>query len=58
MHCKGDHKQYEKTAHRMGENICKWFDWQGIILQNLQVVYAPQYHQNTQPNQKKGRRPK
>ena len=37
----------------MGENICKWFDWQGISLQNLQIAYVPQYQQNTRPNQKR-----
>ena len=23
LHSKGNHKQNEKTAHRMGKNICK-----------------------------------
>ena len=27
----------------MGENICKWFDQQGINLQNLQTAHAAQY---------------
>ena len=26
MHSKGNHKKSEKTAHRMGENICKFGD--------------------------------
>ena len=42
MHSKGNHKQNEKTTHRMGENICKWSDQQGINLQNLQRVYVAQ----------------
>ena len=58
MHSKGNHKQNEKTTHRMGENICRWYDRQGISLQNLQTVHAAKYHQNKQPNQKMGRRPK
>ena len=31
---KGNHKQNEKTAHRIWKNICKWSDWQEINLQN------------------------
>ena len=46
-----------KTTHRMGENICRWYDRQGISLQNLQTAHAAKYHQNKQPNQKMGRRP-
>ena len=57
LHSKGNHKQNEKTAHRMGKNICKWCDWQGINLQNLQTTHAAR-HQNKQPNQRIGRRPK
>ena len=40
----------------MGENICKWCDWQGISLKNLQTAYAAQYQKNKQPNQNMGRR--
>ena len=25
----------KKKFHKMGENICKWSDWQGINLQNI-----------------------
>jgi len=39
----------------MGENICRWYDRQGISLQNLQTVHAAKYHQNKQPNQKRER---
>ena len=31
----------------MGENICKWSNWQRINLQNLQAAYAPQYQKKT-----------
>ena len=37
MHSKGE-KQNGKTIHTVGENICKWCDGQGIILQNLQTT--------------------
>ena len=30
LHSKGNHKQNEKPTYRMGENICKWCDWQGL----------------------------
>ena len=58
MHSKGNHKENEKTTHRMGENICKWCDQHGINLQNLQTAHAAQYQKNKQPHQKMGRRPK
>ena len=35
LHSKGNHKENEKSAHGLGENICKWCDQQGISLQNL-----------------------
>ena len=57
MHNKGNHKQNEKTTYRVGENICKWCDRQGLNFQNIQTVHIAQY-QNKQPNQKVGRRPK
>ena len=35
----------------MGENICKWSNWQSINLQNLQAAHAAQYQKkNKQPN--------
>ena len=40
---KWDHKQDEKTALRMGENICKWSHWQRINFQSLQATHAVQY---------------
>ena len=43
---------------RMGENICKWSNWQRINLQNLQAANAAQYQENKQPNPKMGRIPK
>ena len=43
MHSKGNHKQNEKTTYRMGENICKWCDQQGINFQIIQIAYTAQY---------------
>ena len=40
FHSKGNHKQNEKTTHRMGENTCKWSDPQGINLQNIQTAHT------------------
>ena len=63
LHSNGNHKQDEKTTLRMGENICKWFNGQGINLQNLQTSSVAQYQKqkqkkHKQPNKKMGRRPK
>ena len=46
LHSKRNHKQNKKTANRMGENICKWSDQQGISLQNIQIAHAAQYQEN------------
>ena len=35
------------TTLRMGENICKWSNQQGINLQNTQIAYAAQYQKQT-----------
>ena len=40
----------------MGENNCKWSNWQRINLQNIQAIHSAQYQKNKQPNQKMGRR--
>ena len=42
----------------MGESICKWRDWQGTNLQNIQTALAVQYLKNKQTNQEMGRRSK
>ena len=44
LHSKGNHKQNKKTAHRLGENICKWCR---ISLPNLQITHATQYKTHT-----------
>ena len=36
----------------MGENICKWSNWQRINFQNLQAAHAAQYQKNKNPVQK------
>ena len=40
LHSKGNHKQSKKTTRRMEENICKWYDWQGISFQNLPTAHV------------------
>ena len=50
---KKKHKQNEKTAYGMGENICKWYDQQGIDFQNVQTAHITQQQQNKQFNEKK-----
>ena len=56
MHSKGNHRQNEKTTYRMRENICKWWDWQGINFQSLQTAHATQYFKKTQSKKKKKRK--
>ena len=46
MNSKENHKQNKKTTHRMGENICKWYNQQRIIVQNLQTPHAAQLKKN------------
>ena len=52
MHNKGNHKQNEKTALRMGEDICKCNNGQGINLQNIQTAHAAQYKKTNNPIKK------
>ena len=42
MHSKGNHKQNEKIAHRMGESTCKQSNWQEINLQDIQTDHVAQ----------------
>ena len=49
LHSTGNHKQNEKTTHRMGENICKQSNLQGISCQNIQIAHGTQ-HQNKKHN--------
>ena len=58
MHSKGNYKQGEKTALRMGDNNSKGNNGQTVNFRNTQAAHATQYQKNKQPNQKVGRRPK
>ena len=58
MHNKGNYKQGEKTAFRMGENNSKHSNWQRINLKNIQATPAAQLQKNKWPNQKMGQRTK
>jgi len=58
LHNKGNHKQDEKTALRIGEDICKWSNGQKIKLQNIQIAHGTQYQKTKQPNLKLERRTK
>ena len=53
---KGNRKQNKNTTHRMGENICKWWDWQGINLQNIQITHAAQYQRKQTTQSKNGKK--
>ena len=43
MHSTGNYQQNEKTTYRIGENICKWCDLQGVNIQNIQSAPTTQY---------------
>ncbi len=60
LHSKGNPKENKKTTYRMGENSCKWSNWQGINLQNIQIPPVAQYQKKkkTQCSQQMGRRSK
>ena len=49
LHYKVNHKQNKKTIFRMGENICKQSNQQGINFQNIQRAHAAHYQKNKQP---------
>ena len=53
MHNEGELKLNEKTAYRMGENICKWCNWQGLNFWNIQTALTTQQQNNKQTSQKK-----
>ena len=42
----------------MGENICKWYDQQGVNFQNIQIAHTTQYRKSKQHNHTMRRRPK
>ena len=46
MHSKGNHIENENTTLRMGENICKQNDQEGINFQNVQTAHEGQYPKN------------
>ena len=55
---KGNYKQGEKTAFRMGENNSKWSNGQTTNLENTQATPTAQLQKNKWPNQKMGQRTK
>ena len=40
-------KETVKTMLRMGQDICKWRNWQGANLWNMQIAHAAQYIKKT-----------
>ena len=56
MHNKGNYKQGEKTAFRMGESKSKQSNGQRINLKNIQAAPAAEFQKNKRPNQKVGQR--
>ena len=52
-HSKGKHKQNEKS-YRMGENICKRCDQQGLNFQNIQTAHTTQQQKSQTTQSKNG----
>ena len=43
LHNKGNYKQGEKSAFRMGENNSEWRTWQRINFKNIQATPVAQF---------------
>ena len=56
LHSKGNCKQNKKTAYRLGENISKLCDQQGLNFQNIQTAHTTQCQKNQTIKLKNGRR--
>ena len=54
LHNKGNYKQGEKTALRLGENNSKRSNRQRINLKKIQATPPAQFQKNKWPNQKMG----
>ena len=57
MYNKGNYKQGEKTAFRMGENISKCSNSQSINLKNIQAVHSAQTRKTNDPIKKWAKEP-
>ena len=53
MYGKGNHKQNQKKTHRMGENIGKQCEWQGLNFQNIETAPAAQYQKKKRKKERK-----
>ena len=45
----------QKDNLQTGENTYKWYDWQGLNFQNIQIAHKTQQQKIKQSNQKMGR---
>ena len=49
LHSKENHKQNEKTAYILGENMCKWYNQQGFTSKTYSSYSSTTKKQTTQP---------
>ena len=49
LHSKGNHKNTKKRTYGMEENSYKWYNQQGINLQNIQTTHTPKQQKNNNP---------
>ena len=53
MHSKRNYQQNDNSSYGIGENICKWCNWQKVNIQNLWTAHTTQYQKiYKQPSQK------
>ena len=52
LHSRRNHIQNKKKTYGLRENICKQCNWQGINLQNRQIVHTAQFQKTNNPIQK------
>jgi hypothetical protein len=47
--------EIEEAIHRMGENLCQLYIWQGVYNQNIQVAQKTKLPKNQWPNEEIGK---
>ena len=55
LHSKANHKQNEKTTYKLGENICKPCNRQGLNFPDIRTAHSTQYQKNQTTQSKTGR---
>ena len=43
LHSNGSCQRSEKAAYWVGEDLCKWYIWKGVNIQNIQRTHTAQH---------------